>query len=103
MAFAAFGASSDADAPAPRRAPAAQRRAVPAAARRRLPRAVLPRAAASRSIITSFQAPDPVNFDIGQYDYAFKWENYATVLVDVLADHPALVRSTPPSRPFSRC
>src|SRR5690349_15264431 len=30
-------------------------------------------------ILTSFQAPREFG-DIGQYDYAFKWENYVTVI-----------------------
>ena len=30
-------------------------------------------------ILTSFQAPSAIG-DIGEYDYAFKWENYVTVI-----------------------
>jgi spermidine/putrescine transport system permease protein len=40
-------------------------------------------------ILTSFQAPREFG-DIGQYDYAFKWENYVTVIQTYL---PHIVRS----------
>jgi spermidine/putrescine transport system permease protein len=40
-------------------------------------------------ILTSFQAPREFG-DIGQYDYAFKWENYTTVVQAYL---PHIVRS----------
>jgi spermidine/putrescine transport system permease protein len=40
-------------------------------------------------ILTSFQAPREFG-DIGQYDYAFKWENYVTV---VQAYFPHIIRS----------
>jgi spermidine/putrescine transport system permease protein len=40
-------------------------------------------------ILTSFQAPREFG-DIGQYDYAFKWENYVTVVQTYL---PHIIRS----------
>lgn len=40
-------------------------------------------------ILTSFQAPREFG-DIGQYDYAFKWENYVTVIQQYL---PHILRS----------
>ncbi|MEO8261052.1 MAG: ABC transporter permease [Pseudolysinimonas sp.] len=40
-------------------------------------------------ILTSFQAPREFG-DIGQYDYAFKWENYVTVIQTYL---PHILRS----------
>ncbi len=84
-------------APSPRRRPSPRNRLLAGAARSRSScccRARCTSRCSSSSpfvslILTSFQAPREFG-DIGQYDYAFKWENYVTVVQTYL---PHILRS----------